>query len=233
MVVYSQPILDIATGEVVQEELLLRMRGTDGELIGPAEFLPVAEEHGLIADIDRWVIGEAAGLAAQGRHVEVNVSGRTLGHRDLPEWVEQALEASGADPHLLTFEITETALTNDLEQARCFAERVAKLGCNFALDDFGTGYGSFTLLKHLPISFLKIDMEFVRDMVTDAADRHVVAAVVSLAKGLGQRTIAEGVEDEATLALLAEMGVDYAQGYLIGRPAPIDEGPAAWAGTPS
>jgi EAL domain-containing protein (putative c-di-GMP-specific phosphodiesterase class I) len=155
--------------------------------------------------------------------VEVNVSGRTLEHRDLPAWVEAALAASGANPKLLTFEITETALTNDLDQARYFAERIAKLGCNFALDDFGTGYGSFTLLKRLPISFLKIDIEFVRHVVSDEADRHVVAAVVNLAKGLGQRTIAEGVEDEATLAVLADMGVDYAQGYLIGRPAPLEE----------
>jgi EAL domain-containing protein (putative c-di-GMP-specific phosphodiesterase class I) len=134
--------------------------------------------------------------------------------------VEEAIATSGADPRLMTFEITETALTNDLEQACRFAEHVAALGCGFALDDFGTGYGSFTLLKRLPISFLKIDMEFVRTLREDDADRHVVQAVVNLAQGLGMQTIAEGVEDQETLDILTGMGVDFAQGYLIGRPAP-------------
>jgi PAS domain S-box-containing protein len=221
LVLHSQPILDVASGTVVQEELLLRMLGPDGELIPPGDFLPLAEEYGLIAAIDRWVIGEAAKLAAQGRHVEVNVSGRTLGHRDLAQWVDEALAATGADPQLMTFEITETALTNDLEQAVRFAERIHAIGCGFALDDFGTGYGSFTLLKRLPISYLKIDMEFVRDLLAEEANRHVVQAVVGLARGLGMRTIAEGVEDQATLDVLAELGVDYAQGFHIGRPAPL------------
>ena len=220
LVLYSQPIQHIATGENLQEELLLRMLGEDDRLVAPGDFLPIAEEYGLIADIDRWVIGQAAQLAARGRHVEVNVSGVTLGHRDLVYWVEEALAASGADPRLMTFEITETALTNDLEQACRFAEHVAELGCGFALDDFGTGYGSFTLLKRLPISYLKIDMEFVRTLRDDDADRHVVQAVVNLAQGLGMRTIAEGVEDQETLDILAGMGVDFAQGWLIGRPAP-------------
>lgn len=221
LVLYSQPILDIASGAVVQEELLLRMIGPGGKLIAPGCFLPLAEEYGLIASIDKWVIGEAAKLAAQGRHVEVNVSGKTLGHRELPQWVDDALAATGADPKLMTFEITETALTSDLDQAVRFAERIHAIGCGFALDDFGTGYGSFTLLKRLPISYLKIDMEFVRDLVSEEADRHVVQAVVGLAKGLGMRTIAEGVEHQATLDVLTELGVDYAQGYLIGRPAPL------------
>jgi PAS domain S-box-containing protein len=222
LVLYSQPILELAGGEVAQEEILLRMVGTDGTVIAPGEFLPLAEEHGLIAEIDRWVIGQAAQVAATGRHVEVNVSGVTLEDPELTNWVEAALQVSGADPRLLTFEITETALTDDLEQASRFAERVAELGCGFALDDFGTGYGSFTLIKRLPISYLKIDMEFVRALVHNEADRHVVTAIVNLARGLGQRTIAEGVEDEATLEILREIGVDFVQGYLIGRPAPIE-----------
>jgi PAS domain S-box-containing protein len=223
LVLFSQPIRNLVTGEVDQCELLLRMIGRDGEMVPPGNFLPVAEEYGLIADIDRWVIGRAAEIAATGRHVEVNISGVTLGNRDLVYWVEEALASSGADPRLMTFEITETALTNDLEQASRFAEHVASLGCGFALDDFGTGYGSFTLLKRLPVSYLKIDMEFVRDLVDDAADRHVVGAVIALAKGLGMRTIAEGIEEPETLALLTEMGVDFGQGYLIGRPAPLEE----------
>lgn len=221
-VLYSQPILDLRTRTVVQEELLLRLRAPDGTIVPPMSFLPVAEQFGLIHDIDRWVIGEAAGIAATGRHVQVNISASTLGHPDLTAWVEDAITTSGADPRLLTFEITETAAAEDLNQACRFASRIAEVGCGFALDDFGTGYGSFIYLKTLPISYLKIDIQFVRDLLEDAANRHLVAAVVRLARDFGQRTIAEGVEDSETLALLHEMGVDFAQGYVIGRPTPAD-----------
>jgi len=109
----------------------------------------------------------------------------------------------------------------NFSEARDFAERLSRLGCGFALDDFGTGFGSFSYLKHVPATYLKIDMEFVRDLVRDPADRRVVRAIVNIAEGFGQRTIAEGVEDAATLDLLREFGVHYAQGYFIGRPAPV------------
>jgi len=116
------------------------------------------------------------------------------------------------------FEITETTAARDLGKARELADRLTGLGCGFALDDFGTGYGSFTYLKHLPVSYLKIDMEFVRDLADDPADRQVVRAIVDVARNFDVRTIAEGVEAEETLELLRELGVDYAQGYHLGRP---------------
>ena len=138
----------------------------------------------------------------------------------LPQVIEQLLHDSGANPRDVVLEITETALLEHDVTARYFADRVRELGCGLALDDFGTGYGGFTYLKRYPLDFLKIDIEFVLDATSSAASRHVISSVVSLARAFGLQTIAEGVEDEATLQLLARLGVDLAQGYLFGRPAP-------------
>ncbi len=209
------------SGEKVSEELLVRMLpepGQDG-LIMPGEFLPPAERFGLIPAIDRWVVSRAARMACS-RKVEVNLSGQSLGEPGLPEFIEAEIRAAGADPSQLVFEITETAAAEDIDQARRLAERLAELGCGFALDDFGTGYGSFTYLKHLPVKYIKIDIEFVRELTPDSADRQVVKAIVDVARTFGIETIAEGVENEQALEVLRSVGVDYAQGYYFGRPAP-------------
>ena len=224
---HAQPIIDLATGETVQRELLIRMRGRDGELIPPGAFLPAAEKHGAIRDIDRWVIAQGAALAARGIDVEINISAASIGDPGLIADIERELERTGADPSRLVFEITETALIEETGLAVALAERLRTLGCRFALDDFGSGYGGFHYLKHLPMDFLKIDREFVRDMHTSDADQHVIRAIVGLAQGFGLKTIAEGVEDQETLDLLREFGVDHAQGFLIGRPAPLPPYPAA------
>ncbi len=221
MVLYAQPIVDLASGEVVQEELLIRMLDTNGELVAPGRFLPTAERFGLIKDIDRWVVSQAVGLAGEGRNVEVNLSGATIGDLDMLAVVERELHESGADPSKLVFEITETALMQNADAGEKFAHRLSEIGCGFALDDFGTGYGGFTYLKRLPVQFLKIDIEFVGGMTQSSEDRHLVKAVVSLAHGFHHKTIAEGVEDQETLDLLRQCGVDYAQGYHLGRPAPL------------
>ena len=218
---YSQPIVPLGPG-AASEELLLRMVGRDGEIIVPGTFLPVAERFGLIAEIDRWVIAQAARLAAHGtRRIEVNLSAASIGTSDLLPFIERQLRQSGADPTRLVFEITETALMRDMAAGETFARGLAQLGCGIALDDFGTGYGSFTYLKKLPITYLKIDLEFVRDVVANPSNIHVVRAIVSLAKGFGLKTIAEGIEDEETLSLLRAEGVDYGQGNHIGFPAQI------------
>jgi PAS domain S-box-containing protein len=219
LVLYAQPIVEVATGRVVQEELLVRMLSERGdELIMPSEFLPPAERFGLITAIDRWVVARAA-LMARDRRVEVNLSGQSLGDTELPAFIEEQIRAAGADPSHLVFEITETAAAEDLDQARRLAERLTALGCGFALDDFGTGYGSFTYLKHLPVNYIKIDMDFVRELGAGGADRQVVKAIVDVARTFGIQTIAEGVESRETLAVLGEMGVDYAQGFFVGFPA--------------
>jgi EAL domain-containing protein (putative c-di-GMP-specific phosphodiesterase class I) len=125
------------------------------------------------------------------------------------------------------FEITETALMQDVKGGEAFAHYLVKLGCRLALDDFGTGFGSFTYLKTMPVDYLKIDVEFVRNLGSNPANQHLVTAIVNLARGFGKQTIAEGVEDEATLDLLRAYGVDFAQGYHLGRPAPIETPVAA------
>ena len=219
-ILHAQPIVDLHTGATVQHELLIRLR--DGEdLIGPCAFLPTAEAYGLAPAIDRWVVGRAVELAAGGLPVQVNLSARSFADPTLPHLLRQLLEQTGADPALLVFELTETAMLDNEEDAATFAARIRALGCRLALDDFGTGYGGLTYLKHLPVDLVKIDIEFVRDALVSSASRHVITAVVTLARSLGINTIAEGIEDAATLRLLGELGVDQAQGYHLGRPAPL------------
>ena len=218
---FAQPIVDLATGATLSHELLLRMRERDGAIRTPASLLPAAEASGLICDLDRWVLRKGAQLAGEGHRVELNLSAASLDEPRLFDDFARALAEYDAEPGLIVIELTETALIQDREVATTFIERVRALGCGFALDDFGTGFGGFSYIKHLPVDYLKIDIEFVRDLHTNTASQHVVQAVVQLAGAFGQRTIAEGVEEAQTLELLREMGVDYAQGYLLGRPGPL------------
>ena len=213
LVLYSQPIVPLTDGRP-SEEVLLRMIGRDNEVIMPASFLPVAEKYGLIGEIDRWVITQATRLAATGRRViEVNLSAASIGTLDLLPFIEQQIREAHAEPADLVFEITETALMQDISTGEAFARGLAALGCGLALDDFGTGFGSFTYLKKLPITHLKIDIEFIRDLTTNPDNLHVVKAIVSLARAFGLKTIAEGVEDEDALVLLRAEGVDFAQDF--------------------
>ena len=220
LVLYSQPIVNLTTGATVQHELLLRMREPDGTIIAPGEFLPVAERYGLISEIDRWVIREAVRIAAAGTPTEFNLSARSVGDPDIIRELEGAIEETGADPSLLVVEVTETAFAGQTDAGRAFAEQLKELGCRLALDDFGTGFSSLSYLKHLPADYLKIDIDFVRELTSSETDMRVVRGIVALAREFDQVTIAEGVEDEATLLKLKELGVDQAQGYLFGRPAP-------------
>jgi EAL domain-containing protein (putative c-di-GMP-specific phosphodiesterase class I) len=224
LLIYAQPIIELASGETILQELLLRMRSREGAIVGPAALLAAAERHGTVTEIDEWVFEQAARIAATGQPVTVNVSAQTVVRSSFVQVAERALERNGALPSLITFEITETAVISDIVGASRFADRLEAIGCHFALDDFGTGYAALTYLKHIPLSYLKIDMDFVRDLRQNDRSRAVVSGVVALAAGFGLRTIAEGVEDEATLSLLRELGVDLAQGYHIGRPAPTGEG---------
>ncbi|HTI33340.1 MAG TPA: EAL domain-containing protein [Miltoncostaea sp.] len=222
-VLHAQPVVDLATGRVVQHELLLRMATPDGTLALPGDFLPTAEEHGLIRAIDGWVIRRAASLAGAGHPVQVNLSAASLADAGLAGAVEDALLVAGADPRDVVLEVTETAVIRNEAAASAFLARMRELGCRVALDDFGTGYGGFRHIKQLPVDILKLDVEFVRDLPASRASRHVVEAVVSLARAFGHRTIAEGVENEETFAMLATLGVDFAQGHHLGRPRPLRE----------
>jgi diguanylate cyclase (GGDEF)-like protein/PAS domain S-box-containing protein len=213
----AQPIVSLHDGLVSHHELLIRMLSPDGEIVLPGEFLPTAERFGLIGDIDRWVTYHALRLAIDGDRVTINLAGPSIGDERILDLVKEAI-SDGLDPSNAIFEITETAAVSNFEKAGSFAAELNHLGCELALDDFGTGFGSFTYLKHLDARYLKIDVEFVRNLVFNETDQKVVKAIVDIAHSLGKMTIAEGVEDAATLAALKQRGVDYAQGFYLGRP---------------
>jgi diguanylate cyclase (GGDEF)-like protein/PAS domain S-box-containing protein len=221
-----------------REELLLRMVGDDGDLIPPAAFLPVAERFGLIQEIDRWVVRHAVELLARMQAagddvvLEVNLSAKSITDPELPAVIKGLLEQHKVDPSGLVFEMTETAAIVNIERAKQFASFLHELGCEFALDDFGAGFASFYYLKHFAFDYLKIDGEFIEDLSASSTNRLLVRALVDIAHGLGKQTIAEFVEDAATLKLLQELHVDYVQGFHVARPAPIQEPvPAAPGGT--
>jgi PAS domain S-box-containing protein len=222
-VLYGQPVIDIASGDVLQHELLLRILLPGGEVIGPDRFLPVAEKFGLIHQIDRWVITQGIEVAATGMRVAINLSAESMVRLNVLLHIERELERTGVAPRDLTFELTESAVMRNLEEGRQFADRLVALGCTFALDDFGTGYASLTYLRELPITYVKIDGRFVNGITQNESDSTMVEAIVQMARTLGKTTIAEGIEDEQTLEKLRTFGVDLGQGYFIGRPGPLFE----------
>ncbi len=226
-VLHYQPILDLASGELSHGELLLRMRDDRGNVIAPAAFLPVAERQGLIHHVDRWVIQHAIALVGDTDHappapVGINLSGDSLASDpNLLSVIERELMRTGVDPKSLIFEVTETAAIANMPEASRFASALRSLGCSLALDDFGTGFGSFYYLKHLPVGYLKLDGEFIRNLTHSPVDKHVVRAIVGVARALGIKTVAESVSNAETIRLLQEHGVDYAQGFYVGRPEPL------------
>jgi diguanylate cyclase (GGDEF)-like protein/PAS domain S-box-containing protein len=226
-VLHAQPVMSLSGDPIPRCELLLRMNGESGDVIPPGSFLYIAERFDLIQEIDRWVVSRAIELLAEeqaaGREIVlcVNLSAKSVVDPALPAHIADELRVYGADGSGLCFEVTETAAVVNIDRARRFASLVAELGCEFALDDFGAGFASFYYLKHLAFDLLKIDGEFVSDLSTSKTNQLVVKAVVDIARGLGKRTIAEFVEDAETLELLRGMGVDFAQGFYVAKPAPL------------
>ena len=227
LVLYCQPILDLATNEVSQYELLLRLRTEHGELLPPSSFLYVAERFGTILAIDLWVVQQAIALVADraraGRPTtfHVNISAKSIGNAALIEAIDRALTDAAVDPARLVFELTETAAIGNIDNAKTFTNAVRSRGCRLALDDFGSGFGSFYYLKHLPFDYFKIDGDFIRGFAANTTDQLVVEAIVGIAKGLGKKTVAEFVTDRAMTDRLRRSGIDYAQGYHIGEPRPV------------
>lgn len=226
--VHCQPILAVESNTVSQYELLVRMLDNGGDPISPAAFLPTANRFGLIEEIDEWMVMRAIELVAdhraQGRElcVEVNLSARSMGNRSLFDRIEDAIRSSGIPAEQLIFEVTETTAIENMNEARQLSERLIELGCRFALDDFGAGFGSFYYLKYLPFDFLKIDGDFIRRLPSNITDQSMVEATVQVCHRLEMQVIAEFVEDEETLELLRSYGVDFAQGFHIGRPVPVE-----------
>jgi len=225
-VLHFQPIVSLADGSISHHEALLRLADeADGSLISPASFLPAAERYGLIREIDRLVLEKVTALlgGADGRagaRIALNVSAVSVSDPAMLGYLARSLERHRVDPSLLVVEVTETAAISDMDTAKAFCAGVLALGCAVALDDFGAGFGSFQYLKHLPFSYLKIDGDFIRRLPASRTDQLVVEAIAGLARGMGAETIAEFVSDQPTITMLRLFGVDYAQGFELGRPGP-------------
>jgi len=226
-VLHYQPIVSLRDGSVSHYEALVRLADEPGgQLVAPGRFLPAAERYGLIREIDRMVLGQVATLLAgehgeQGVRIAINCSSLSITDGGMLAQIERELVLAMVDPAQLVIEVTETAAISDMARARDFCEGVQALGCAVALDDFGAGFGSFQYLKHLPFRYLKIDGDFIRGLPASSKDQLVVKALVELARGMGKQTIAEYVGDEATVELLRDFGVDFAQGFAVGRPHPV------------
>jgi diguanylate cyclase (GGDEF)-like protein/PAS domain S-box-containing protein len=209
-------------------EVLLRLQDEAGHELAPAEFMRAAERYRLMGLVDRWVVqttfaalGRGAIPVPANRSVAINVSGQTLGDAQFLEFVVECFDSSGVAPAQVCFEINENAVIANLDHARRFVGVLHGMGCQFALDDFGSGVGSFSNLKNLPLDYLKIDGTFMRNLARDAVNQAMVAAMIKLARTLNFKVIAEQVEDAAAVDMARRMGVDYLQGYAIGRPQPL------------
>jgi EAL domain-containing protein (putative c-di-GMP-specific phosphodiesterase class I) len=221
MLAFEQPIVDMVSGERVSRELLARMvtAGDQPQVLEPSTFLPAAERFGLIQRIDTWMVGRAIERAGEGA-LQVNLSAVTLSDSSSRREIIDMLAAAPEAATRITFEITETGVVEQLDAARLFAADVVALGCHLALDDFGTGFGSFTYLSHLPLSYLKIDRSYVEALAAQPDDQRLVRGIIGIGGLFGLQTIAEGVQDEPTAALLRDLGADFAQGDCFGRAAP-------------
>lgn len=210
-------------------ELLIRMRDERGQLVMPGEFFPAAERYNLADKLDCWVITRALDWLARQRHLldslylcSINLSGQSINKEEVLSLILREIDASGVPPGKLCFEITETVAIADLRQATRFITQLKEKGCMFALDDFGSGFSSFSYLKALPVDFVKIDGSFVRDIAIDSIDCAMVRSINEIGHVMGKKTIAEFVENSAVLDIIKSLGVDYAQGYGIGKPVPLD-----------
>ncbi|HEV7448826.1 MAG TPA: EAL domain-containing protein [Steroidobacteraceae bacterium] len=224
---YHQPIVPAygQDGGGPAMEVFVRLQDEAGHEVPPSEFVRAAERYRLMSLVDRWVVQTTLAALGRGalpipanRSVAINVSGQTLGDVQFLEFVVECLDSTGVTPSQVCFEITETAVVANLDHARRFVGVLHGMGCQFALDDFGSGVGSFSNLKNLPMDYLKIDGSFMRNLARDSVNQAMVTAMIKLARTLNFKVIAEQVEDEAGLEAARRMGVDYIQGYAVGRP---------------
>ncbi|KFI21694.1 EAL domain-containing protein [Nitrosococcus oceani] len=223
---YHQPIHALNGEEHIRHcELLLRMKSEDESLIPPMAFIPAAERYRLMPTLDRWVISNA--FLSLGKYsiaqglIGINLSGQSISDELFLNFVIEQLHQTSVNPEVICFEITETAAIANFDGAIRFIRKLKEMGCRFALDDFGSGLSSFNYLKNLPVDYLKIDGSFVKEMVDDPVDHAMVEAIHKVGKVMGLKTIAEFVENEAVFEKLRLVGVDYAQGFAIGRPQPF------------
>ncbi len=205
-------------------EVLLRYRDKSGKILPPANLLSAAERFGTIGEVDRWVVKNALQWMADTHHIKnlklsINLSGQSLSDESIFDFIKNQITSNNIDPHKISFEITETAAISSLEAAKKLMQKLKNIGCQFSLDDFGSGLSSFSYLKNLPVNNLKIDGSFVRNIANDPIDFAMVKSIHEIGKTMGMSTIAEFVESEEIIEKLKEIGVDYAQGYAISKPA--------------
>ena len=219
-----QPIVDVKTMEICRHEVLIRMQGDDGSVILPAGFLPSAERFGLMHGIDRWLVDHAISMLGDRlrvddkAHFALNLSAKSLDDPNMFETITKALGKYNVEPRAVTFEITENVAISNLPAAIEFLRQLRQLGCKTALDDFGVGYSSFAYLKDLPVDFVKIDGSFVRNIHRDMLQFTLVRSMNDIAHALGKMTVAEYVDSEETMSQLVDIGVDFVQGYYVGKP---------------
>ncbi|HLL17209.1 MAG TPA: GGDEF domain-containing phosphodiesterase, partial [Rubrivivax sp.] len=224
---FFQPIVPVngAPEAYRHGELLLRLRDEEGKPIPPGPFIAAAERYHQMGLVDRWVVREAFNFLdiTPGVQVSVNVSGQSFGDQGFLAYVEEQMAGRQFHPSRVCFEITETAAIADLPAALRFIARLRDRGCLFALDDFGAGLSSFGYLRSMPVNFVQIDGSFVKNMVQDPVNRAIVESIHRVARLCGLRTVAEWVEDEAVLTSLREIGVNFAQGWGVGKPVPLSQ----------
>jgi len=227
---HGQPIVpvDAATTSGPGLEVLLRLRDETGASVPPSEFMRAAERYRLMPHVDRWVVqtalaalGRGAVRVPPGRSLCINLSGQTLGDAAFLEFVVDTLDRTAVAPDRICFEVTENSVITNIEHARRFIGVLHGMGCQFALDDFGRGLSSFANLKNLQLDYLKIDGYFIRNLASDTVNQAMVTAMIKLARSLNFRVIAEHVEDMSALEAARRMGVDFMQGYQVGRPQPL------------
>ena len=231
---HFQGIFHAVDHSLAHLEVLLRMKDISNpdKLIMPSEFIPIAEKSNLIITLDRFVVNAGITLLARSERIPplaVNVSGRSMEDNDFAYYIVRQVESSGINPNRLLIELTETAAVSDLHDAQHFIDVLIRAGCRVCLDDFGVGFSSFAYLKHLNADVIKIDGMFIRDLLTDKDNQIFVKAIVDIARSMGKTTVAEFVEDKATLDMLYDFGVDWIQGYYLGKPCP---NPSAFQGVP-
>lgn len=229
LVLYVQPIVTTSSNQLHSYEVLVRLRGKNGQLSPPGAFLPSAERYNLSDKIDKWVIEHVFAWLEQHqadlpflKQFAINLSGSSVGHTEMLAYISSKLAKAKFDPAMIKFEITETAAIGNLRNANSFIKELTAIGCEFSLDDFGSGLSSFAYLKNLPVQSIKIDGMFVKDMLTDPLDFEMVKSINDIGHVMGLETIAEFVEDEQVWQKLKSIGVDYGQGYYLGVPEPID-----------
>ena len=222
-VLCAQPVIDLATGEVLKHEFTLLLRAPAGDLIPSRQFFPVAERFGLTGEVDDVLIRSAADAAHDGDAVAVDVQAASVADPDLARRTEEALAQAGAAPGLITFELSEECLTANVPASSAFLRRMHELGCIIVGDQFGTGSAGFGYLKALPLDCLKIDACFIEDLQWTPSDEQFVRAFVQLAHGLGLTAAADGVTDDASRTVLEDAGVEEAQGPLFGDAVQVSE----------